>query len=419
MWASWAFSGGAPEEAGMVDPASVRFVGPLLPYVDGFWSELIRRGYAPLYAQNFLWVAAHMSRWLASRRLEAIDLTVARTTQFSAHRRRQGYTRLLTRRALERLLEYLRRVGAAPPLPVAPAVDTPVDRFAREYSEFLTGQRGLAARTIRWYTDFARRLIDTEFGGEVPDWPCALDAASVTAFISREFARSSIGQSKGVVTRLRSLLRYLHVQGTLQRDLAACVPAVAGWRLADLPKALAPEQLEQLLTVYDSRSLVGARDRAVLYLLARLGLRAGEVAALCLTDIDWRAGEVVVRGKSRRESRLPLPLDVGKVVVKYLRLRPSVATRALFLTVHAPRRPIASGVVSAIARKALRATGITTGSAHVLRHTAATMMLRHGASLAEISHVLRHRHLDTTAIYAKVDFAALRTVVRAWPGEVA
>jgi integrase/recombinase XerD len=401
----------------MFDPASVRFVGPLVPYVDGFWSELIRGGYAPSSARNLLRVGAHVSRWLAGRRLEASDLTVDRATQFAAHRRRQGYTQFLTPRALDPLLGYLRRVGAAPPPAVA--LETAVDRFVREYSEFLSSQRGLAAPTIRGYTDFARRLIDAEFGGEVPDWPCALDAAAVTAFISREFARSSIRQCKWVVTCLRSLLRYLQVQEKLERDLAACVPAVAGWRQAGLPKGLAPEQLRRLLAVHDARSLVGARDRAVLCLLARLGLRAGEVAALCLTDVDWRAGELVVRGKPRRENRLPLPLDVGKAVVRYLRLRPRVTTRAMFLTVRAPHRPITSGAASTIARKALRATGITTGSAHILRHTAATMMLRHGASLAEIGHVLRHRHVDTTTIYAKVDFAALRTVVRAWPGEVA
>jgi integrase/recombinase XerD len=401
----------------MFDAASVRFVGPLVAYVDGFWSELIRGGYTPLSAGNLLRLGAHVSRWLAGRRLEAIDLTVERAIQFAAHRRRQGYTKFLTPRALGPLLGYLRQVGAAPPPAVA--LDTAVDRLVREYSEFLTTQRGLAAPTIRGYSDFARRFIDAEFGGEVPDWPRALDAAAVTAFLSREFARSSISQCKRVVTCLRSLLRYLHVQGKLELDLAACVPAVAGWRLAGLPKGLAPEQLRQLLTVYDSRSLVGARDRAVLYLLARLGLRAGEVAGLRLTDVDWRAGELVVRGKPRRESRLPLPLDVGKAVVRYLRQRPSVTTRAMFLTARAPHRPITSGTASAIARKALRATGVTAGSAHVLRHTAATMMLRHGASLAEIGHALRHRHVDTTAIYAKVDFAALRTVVRAWPREVA
>jgi integrase/recombinase XerD len=401
----------------MFDPASVRFVGPLVPYVDGFWSELIRAGYAPLSARNLLRVTAHVSRWLAGRRLDASDLTAERATQFATHRRRQGYKQFLTTHALHPLLEYLRRVGAAPPPSMAS--DTAVNRFVGEYAEFLAAQRGLAAPTIRGYTDFARRLIDGEFGGEVPDWPRALDAAAVTAFISREFARSSIGQCKWVVTCLRSLLRYLHVKGKLERDLAACVPAVAGWRLAWLPKGIEPQQLQQLRMGCDSRSLVGARNRAVLDLLARLGLRAGEVAALCLSDVDWRAGELIVHGKARRESRLPLPPDVGKAVVSYLRLRPGVTTRAMFLTVRAPHRPMTSGTASAIARRALRAIGVTAGSAHVLRHTAATMMLRHGASLAEIGHVLRHRHVDTTAIYAKVDFAALRTLVRAWPGEVA
>jgi site-specific recombinase XerD len=376
----------------------------------------MRQGYAPFSGRNLLLVAAHVSRWLDDRKLGPRDLTVERIAQFAAHRRRQGYTQFLTPHAVEPLLGYLRQIGAA--APPRPPSETPVDRFVRQYAVYLAAERGLVAATIRGYTDFARRFIVAEFGRGATDWR-RLSAAGVTDFVTREFRRSSIGECKSTVTKLRSLLRYLHLQRQLTHDLTGCVPAVAGWRLASLPKGLEPEQVAQMLASCDPRVLVGARDRAVLCLMARLGLRAGEVAALRLCDIDWRAGEIVVRGKPLRESRLPLPSDVGKVIVAYLRRRPRIAGRAVFLCVRAPHRPITAHAISMLTRRALRAIGVSRGSAHVLRHTAATQMLRHGASLAEVGHVLRHRHVDTTAIYAKVDDAALRTLVQPWPGGAA
>lgn len=400
----------------MFDPASVRFRGPLVPHVDGFWAELMRQGYAPFSGRNLLLAAAHVSRWLEDRALGTWDLTDERVAQFAAHRRRQGYTHLLSPHAVEPLLGYLRRLGAAPP--PTPRLDTPVDRFVREYAGYLASERGLVATSIRHYSDFARRFIDVEFGGHGPVWR-RLNARDVTSFILREFRCSGIGTCKNTVTHLRSLLRYLHVQGYVTHDLAGCVPAVAGWRLSSLPKGLEPNQVEQMLASCDPRSLVGLRDRAVLCLLARLGLRAGEIAALRLADVDWRAGEIAVCGKPRRESRLPLPPDVGRAIVAYLRHRPRVTSRAVFLCVRAPHRPITAAVITAMAMRKLRAIGVRMGGAHAFRHTAATQMLRHGASLAEVGHVLRHRHLDTTAIYAKVDLAALRTLVQPWPGGAA
>lgn len=397
----------------MFDPKSVKFRGPLVPYVDGFWFELMRQGYAPFSGRNLLLVAAHVSRWLEDRGFGTLDLTGVRVDQFAADRRRQGYTQFLTPRAVEPLLGYLRKLGAAPAL--VPPPQTHVDRFVREYAGYLAAERGLVATTIRAYTDFARHFIAVQFGAGVADWH-RLGAADVTDFVSREFRRSSVSECKTAVTNLRSLLRYLHVQGEIAHDLAACVPAVAGWRLSWLPKGLEPEQVERMLASCDTRSIACVRGRALLCLLARLGLRAGEVAALRLDDCDWRAGEIVVRGKPRRESRLPLPTDVGEAIVAYLRRRPRVATRAVFLCLRAPHRPVTPQAISGLTRRALRAIGVSAGSAHVLRHTAATQMLRHGASLAEVGHVLRHRHVDTTAIYAKVDYAALRTLVQPWPG---
>jgi len=401
----------------MFDPGSVRFSGPLRPHVDGFWAELQRQGYAPLSGRNLLLVAAHFSRWLDDRRLELGDLAEECVVSFLAHRRRQGYTQFLSPRALGPLLGYLRGVGVV----VRPAtvVETAIDRLLREYADYLTRERCLSASTIRGYTDFAREFARIRFATKSPGWD-QLTPSDIADFVTRESRRWSIGCCKLKVTGLRSLLRFLHVRGDISRNLADCVPAVAGWRLAWLPRALEPDQVERLFHSTDQRSTVGLRDAAIVRLLVRLGLRAGEAAALTLDDLDWRAGELVVHGKGARQSRLPLPHDVGKQLAAYLqRSRPSAFTRKVFLRSRAPYRGLGPGGVIHAVRRSLRREGITGVGAHVLRHTAATQMLRKGASLSEIAQVLRHRHVDTTAIYAKVDHAALRTLAQPWPEGVA
>jgi integrase/recombinase XerD len=398
----------------MFDPRSVRFRGPLTHYVDGFWQELVRLRYSPRAGSRHLWLAAHVSRWLDDHGLGAGDLSDRRVRAFMVHRRRQGYAWPLSPRALHPLLEYLRGNGVAPQAgPVA--VTSPTDRLVKKYSDYLARERGLAASTIRGYGDFARRFIAGRPASIRLKWD-KLKPADITDFVLREARRWSVGQVKNEVTALRSLLRYLHVEGRLANELASCVPAVAGWRLTGLPKALESDQVRPVLRACDPASAIGRRDGAIVRLLIRLGLRAGEAAALSLDDLDWRAGEIILRGKGRRESRLPLPRDVGRALAAYLRQdRPRTSSRRVFFCSRAPCTPLTTGGLIAAVRRVLRRAGIS-GGAHLLRHTAATQMLRHGASLPEIGHVLRHRHLDTTAIYAKVDFAALRTVAQPWPG---
>jgi integrase/recombinase XerD len=402
----------------MFDPASVRFMGPLTPYVGGFWSELLRQGYAPLSARNLLYVAAHFSRWLKQRSLGVEDITDEVVAAFMRHRRRRGYTGLRTPRALRPLVEHLRGIGVVPAARPAVALG-PVDQLVQHYAEFLVRERGLAPSTIRHHVDFARRFATDHLVEGRLEW-ATVTAAEITRFVLAEARRRSIGYCKLEVTVLRSLLRYLHATGRVA-DLVGCVPAVAGWRLAWLPKGLEPDQLRALLRCCDHRSAIGRRDAAIVLLLVRLGLRAGDVAALLLDDLDWRAGEVVLRGKGRHESRLPLPRDVGRALAAYLRhgRRRRTSSRHVFLRCQAPYTQLTTGGVLHATTDVLRRAGVSVGGAHLLRHTAATQMLRHGASLAEIGHVLRHRHLDTTAIYAKVDFAALRTLVQPWPGGAA
>jgi len=252
--------------------------------------------------------------------------------------------------------------------------------------------------------------------GDLNLW--GLSAAEVTAFVVARCPGQARGSAKLTVTALRSLLGFMHVDGLISRSLVGAVPSAASWRLSGLPRALEPEQVGRLLDSCDRSAKAGRRDFAILTILVRLGLRAGEVAGLGLDDIDWRAGELVVLGKGRRAERLPLPVDVGEAVTGYLRDgRPSSAQdRALFVRVKAPHRGLTTGGVTQVVVSAARRAGLGQIHAHRLRHTAATLMLRAGAPLEEIGQVLRHRATLTTAIYAKVDRDALRTLARPWPG---
>ena len=249
-------------------------------------------------------------------------------------------------------------------------------------------------------------------------WLTDLSAELVIGFTQRECARRSLGSAKATVTGMRSLLRFLYVDGQTSRLLTAAVPSVASWQLASLPKALSPSELGRLLCSCDRRTVLGRRDFAMVTALARLGLRASEAAALALGDIDWRNGELVVRGKGGREDRLPLPVDVGTAVASWLRWgRPrGVGTPAVFVRLRAPHHRLTSSSVSAVVRRACRRAGISPFGSHRLRHTAATEMLRAGGTLAEVGQVLRHNRLLTTAVYAKVDWLALSTLVQPWPG---
>jgi integrase/recombinase XerD len=342
----------------MAYPFSVRFRGPLTAHVDGFWAQLQREGYSPLSAANLLRVAAHFSRWLEDHRLGLGDLCAERVASFLVHRRRQGYTQFLSPHALEPLIAYLGGIGVM----VRPAavVETPVDRMLSEYKEYLAQDRCLEASTIRAYSDKAREFAGVYFDTDSPRW-YQLTPSDISNYVIRESRRSN-GNVKNKVTDLRSLLRFLYARGYIQHDLADCVPAVAGWRLAWMPKALEPDQLARLLSMDRGRSATARRDAAIVRLMVRLGLRAGDVSALDLDDLDWRAGEIVVCGKGKRHSRLPLPHDVGKQLAAYLhRGRPHAPTRKVFLRSRAPYRGLTPGGVVRAVRSAFQHAGIAAG----------------------------------------------------------
>jgi integrase/recombinase XerD len=391
-------------------------VGPLQEYVAGFAAELERQGYAVGVAEKQVGLAAHLSRWMAGAGLEPGDLSMQVAGQYASARRAAGYASYRSVHALEPLLGYLRGLGVAPaaePLPLIPAEEL-LERFQR----YLVSERGIGAATAEGYACFARPFVAARLAPGGPGLE-GLTAADVTGFVVASCPGKPKGSAKLTVTALRSLLGWLHVDGVLGESLAWAVPPVAAWRLARLPQPLEPGQIEAMLASCDRSTANGRRDLAMLTLLARLGLRAGEVAALLLDDIDWRAGEINVRGKGRRSERLPLPADVGEPVAAYLRdgrPAPAGGQRQVFLRVKAPHQPLTSGGVTQAVSAAGRRASLGTVHAHRLRHSVATGMLRAGVSLPEIGQVLRHRRLMSTAIYAKTDVSALRALARPWPG---
>ncbi len=399
----------------------VRVSGPLAPFAGGFSGELGRLGYTALSTRLQLQLMAHLSRWLAAERLDAAALTPAVVERFLAGRRAAGYGNHRTAKGLAPLLGYLRTVGAVPP-PAPARASTPVEALLERYRRYLLVERGLSAGTVRGYVDVVRPFLAGGASVEGIDLE-RLTAADVTAYVvaaCRE-PRGRGGSAKLMVTGLRSLLGFLHVDGVLAESLTAAVPSVAGWRLAGLPRALEPGQVRMLLGSCDRRTAHGRRDFAILTLLARLGLRRGEVACLRLEQIDWLAGEIVIDGKGDRRERLPLPADVGEAVAAYLRRgRPrSAEGRCVFVRVKAPHRALTPGGVTNVVIAAGQRAGLGPIAAHRLRHTAATELLRAGAALEEIGQLLRHRRPLTTAIYAKVDREALRSLARSWPGGAA
>jgi len=390
--------------------------GPLALYAAGFREYLLGEGYSWGSAAHQIHLMAHLSRWLEARGLEPAALDEHLTGQFLAARRADGYAALRSRRAVVPLLGYLRGLGAVLP-PRMPAPPTPADLLAARFGEYLARERGLAGESIRSYTGVARRfLAEAALGDEAGAE--GLTAAEVTVFVRRECARRGVAAAKTTVTGLRALLRFLYLDGQVSAPLTGAVPSAACWQLAALPRAVSPADVDRLMGSCDRDSAAGRRDFAILVLLARLGLRAGEVAALDLGDIRWRQGEIVVRGKGSRRDILPLPVDAGAAVAGWLTGgRPrEAACPAVFVRLPAPHGRLASGSVSYVVRRACARAGVTAAGAHRLRHSAAIGMLAAGGNLAEIGQVLRHAQPGTTAIYAKADVLALSPLALPWPG---
>jgi site-specific recombinase XerD len=395
------------------DPFRVRVSGPLAGHAKGFGEELLRRGYPSERAARHVQLLAQLSRWMQRRGLDEGDLNEEKVAEFLSARRADGYC---DNPSLSWVLTLLGFVPGLDLVRAEPAPLTPVESAVVEYARYLTRERGLAGGTVYGYVQvaelFLRRWVAP--GGDLD--LSGVNAEAVTRFVVGESRRRSAGAAQVVVTAMRSLLRFLFFEGRIAQPLAPAVPAVS------LPKGFLPRGLDDaalaaLLAGCDTSTVIGRRDLAILTLLCRFGLRAGEVAGLELDDVDWRHGELVIKGKGSRWDRLPLPVDVGEALADYLSAgRPRVQSRALFLRVQAPIGAMSSSNVTTIVGRACRRAGVAPAGAHRLRHSAATAMLRTGASLVEIGQVLRQSNLATTAVYAKVDRVALRALAQPWPG---
>ena len=394
-------------------------VGPLAPYIDHLAARLTKQQYGHETARHKIRVVADLSLWLKRRGLRASQVDEQLITKFLPRRRCYDPARRGDSSASTLMLQLLRELDVAPPPPAKPSPHHPIER---SFERYLREERRLSQASLLNTLPFVRQLLVHRFG----KGPVALDAlqpSDVTGFVLSTVRTMSPSRAKLLLGALRSFFRFLLFSGEIAADLTGAVPSVADWRLSSVPKGIDPRDVRRLLKSCDRRTPTGRRDYAILLLLARLGMRGGEVTALTLDDIDWEAGELTIRGKGPRSDCLPLPKDVGAAIVAYLRRgRPScTATRRLFVTARAPIRPFRQTAVACIVRRSIERAGVDAPrkGAHVLRHALAIHMLRCGASLPEIGELLRHRRLDTTAIYAKVDFRALRALAPAWPGGAA
>jgi integrase/recombinase XerD len=405
----------------MIDPCRVRVTGPLAEHADGYRAELAVMGYVRESAACQFQLMADVSSWLAACGLGASELLcVARTDEFLQARRAGGCKMFVSRLALRPLVGYLVSQGVVPA--GSSVTGSPTDVLVEKYRRCLSDERGLSKRTIHNYVGAARLFLSECGQGDGADLEQALEqmtAGRVTRFVVEQCRRQRPGSAKVLVAGLRSLLRYLFVSGYTQHQLAGAVPTPSGFSGRSLPRPLDADAVAALLAGCDRLGALGRRDFAILTVLARLCLRAGEAAALLVDDLDWHRGEVVVRGKGGRRELLPLPVDVGEALVDYLlEGRPQVECRALFLRAHAPITALSPEGVAGVVRSACSRAGIAPVGPHRLRHYAASAMLQKGATLAEVGQALRQSSGAATAVYAKVDRIALRALAQPWPGDV-
>ncbi len=392
----------------------IELTGPLAAHAAGFQDELRRLGYTSSPAKKHLYLVAHLSQWLDEQGLDVADVVTARVEPFFAARRERGIANLRTPKSLAPLITYLRVTGVlAAPEPAAPRDEA--ERVLVAFGNYLTRERGVVEGTARFYIHIAGLLVAERVTADGLNLG-GLRAHDVTAFTTRVCEGRGLSSCRQAVSALRSFLRYLRLEGVTDGAIEDAVLSVTGWD-PSLPRAIRSEDVARMVASCDRSGAIGCRDYAILLLLARLGLRGGEVVAMELGDLHWRAGELTVRGKGGRHDRLPLTVEVGEAVAAYLRRgRPRSDSRMVFLRAVAPFTGFAGtgGLRGVLARACARAE-LAYVPPHRLRHTAATDMLRAGAALSEIGQVLRHRSSVTTAGYAKVDHDRLRVIARPWP----
>ena len=394
--------------------------GPLGLHLDSFAGWLSEQGYPRQTGMQKLRLFALLSRWFEQKKISIQQLNEQRIERFLRTQRKQLRRRRQVQHTLTQLLRHLRRLRVIPDRQ-PPQAESPTDRLMHDYGRFLAQERGLSQATLDNYLPTVRRFLVHAFGTRTLRLD-QIGASAINGFILRDKSTFSPKRVQLTTSALRSFLGFLYLRGQLAVPLAAAVPTVATWRLSELPQFLEPRQVQQILQSCDRSAPSGRRDYAALLLLARLGLRAGELVHLRLEDINWSSGEVWVRGKSSREDRLPLPPDAGRALATYLQQdRPSCSSRRVFIRMKAPHVGFSTSVaICDIVRRALRRARLQPGrkGSHLLRNSLATQMLRGGASLTQIGQILRHQLPQTTEIYAKVDLTALRAIAQPWPGGV-
>ena len=393
-------------------------LGPLGSHIDSFAQILIVQDYKTSTAKQKIRIVADLSCWLDQQELSVKDLDETTLNEFLLYRGRRGSIFKIEPPTLRQLLKHWRETGVVAD---SVRVDDHSNRRRIEsgFAEYLVQERGLKQITIDTYLPIAGRFLSDQFGTE-PIVLNGLHPNDIVRFILRYTETVSTKRAQLIVCSLRSFFRFLYQRGETAIDLSPSALTVANWRLSELPKFLEPKQVERLLQSCNQDTLIGQRDYVILLLLARLGLRAGDVVHMTLDDIDWDAGEIIVSGKSDRQQKLPLPHDIGEALVRYLSHgRPRCPSRRIFIRIKAPRKGFSSSVaICNIVRRALVRAKLNPAfkGSHLLRHSLATQMLRGGASLVEIGEILRHQRLDTTQIYGKVDLAALSALAQPWPG---
>jgi len=395
---------------------------PLGSYLESLAQTLQGQSYSLEVIRTYVYAAHRFGEWLSKQGLPLsavsdqlvrryIDQFDKRITPAHPYGQRPKLTR-----GLGHLLVVLRQEAVI----VAPQqISSPMEQWLARYDQYLNQVGGKAAATRKKYLSYARRFWQFRFGSVEAKWS-SLRAEDLVGFVQQEAARLQRNLGKPPAIALRAMLRFLVSEGQVTKGLEAAVPMPRQWALASLPHHLSKEQVSQVLAVCRNTKPNELRNTAVVLLLARLGLRAGEVASLCLEDIHWAEGRLLIRaGKSHRERTLPLGEQIGQALVEYLQdRRPCTLHRHVFLQCHAPYGPLTNVAISHIARRALQRTGITVThpGAHVFRHTVATEMVRGGASFPQVADVLGHESLQTTAIYAKLDLDSLSQLALPWPG---
>lgn len=394
-------------------------VGPLASHVDAFVNFLQEQGFKRRVIGLQAQVIARFSRWLKDKHVAISELSDQHAEQFLSTLNGRNRVRGGHQQAIRQFIDFL-RTGGVFDNPSVPCEPTAVQIVLDDYSAYLRHDRGLSRVTSIQYLPFAERFLLERFGAGTLDLS-TLSAADVLSFIKQQAVRLTPARAKCATTALRSFLRYLLYRGEITVDLAVAVPTVANWSATSIPRAISAQHVRAVLASCRRDTPVGCRDYAILLLLARLGLRSGEIVSLTLDSIDWQSGLLTVKAsKSGQLSQLPLTTDVGAAIADYLQnARPSSHCRALFLRALAPVRGLGSSTsVGTIVYAAITRAGVKTRhrGTHQFRHALACEMLRQGATLNEIGTVLRHRRTKTTSIYAKVDFTALRPLSLPWPG---